>query len=67
MSVAVPGANWFKSSYSQPNGECVEAAHLADGMVGVRDSKNPTGAALVFHGLEWDRFTAAVQAGQFDL
>lgn len=67
MSVSPSGVNWYKSSYSQPNADCVEAAHLAGGLVGVRDSKNPTGPALVFGGSAWDRFTAAVKAGEFDL
>jgi hypothetical protein len=34
-------------------------------MVGVRDSKNPTGPALVFTPGEWDAFTAGVVDGEF--
>ncbi|MGV9413122.1 DUF397 domain-containing protein [Nocardia sp. NPDC003693] len=60
------GAHWFKSSYSRPNGECVEAAHLAEGSVGVRDSKNPAGPALVFDGSAWDDFLGRVCSGAFD-
>ncbi|WP_348537356.1 DUF397 domain-containing protein [Nocardia carnea] len=56
------GAHWVKSSYSQAGGECVEVAQLADG-VGVRDSKNPTGPALVFGPTEWAGFLRAVSAG----
>ncbi|WP_282778171.1 MULTISPECIES: DUF397 domain-containing protein [unclassified Nocardia] len=67
MSVALSGASWLKSSYSQPSGECVEAAHLPHGRVGVRDSKHPSGPALVFGGTAWDAFTAALRAGRFDL
>ncbi|MBB1262447.1 DUF397 domain-containing protein, partial [Streptomyces alkaliterrae] len=40
---------WFKSSYSNNGGQCVEvAANLAAsrGVVPVRDSKHPTGPAL---------------------
>jgi len=36
-------------------------------MVGVRDSKNPTGPALVFAPTEWDAFTARLERGGFDL
>ncbi|WP_433603300.1 DUF397 domain-containing protein [Nocardia sp. CA-135953] len=61
----LPGAAWFKSSYSQGASECVEVAWLSEGGVGVRDSKNPTGAALVFAPAEWDAFMAGVQDGEF--
>ncbi|WP_433665550.1 DUF397 domain-containing protein [Nocardia sp. CA-128927] len=40
-------------------------AHLDGGLVGVRDSKNPTGPALVFTPGAWDAFTAGVVDGQF--
>ncbi|MFI7190355.1 DUF397 domain-containing protein [Nocardia nova] len=67
MSVDLSGAQWFKSSRSSSQKECVEVAHLSEGMVGVRDSKNPTGAALVFAPAEWDAFTARLERGNFDL
>ncbi|MFI5776655.1 DUF397 domain-containing protein [Nocardia sp. NPDC051570] len=57
---------WHKSSYSQSGGDCVEVAHLDDGGVGVRDSKNTSGPALVFAPGEWDAFTADLQNGEFD-
>lgn len=57
---------WFKSSYSETTGQCVEVAHLDGGMVGVRDSKNLNGPALVFSPAEWDAFTAGAHAGEFD-
>lgn len=44
----------------------MEAAFLDGGLVGVRDSKNPTGPALVFTPGEWDAFTAGIQGGEFD-
>lgn len=38
---------WRKSSHSSPTGsDCVELADLGDRVVGVRDSKNPTGPIL---------------------
>lgn len=49
------GAHWVKSSYSQAGGECVEVAQLAQG-VGVRDSKNAAGPALIFEADEWVAF-----------
>ncbi|WP_433522447.1 DUF397 domain-containing protein [Nocardia pseudovaccinii] len=57
--------NWFKSSYSEGSGQCVEVAWLDGGRVGIRDSKNPTGPALVFTPGEWDAFAAGVQDGEF--
>ncbi|WP_063046627.1 DUF397 domain-containing protein [Nocardia pseudovaccinii] len=66
MTIHVSGAQWFKSSRSSGKEECVEIAWLAGGHVGVRDSKNPTGPALVFTPREWDAFTAGVQEGEFN-
>ncbi|MBF6059833.1 DUF397 domain-containing protein [Nocardia terpenica] len=66
MTVDLAGALWFKSSRSSTGGECVEVAHLSSGRVGVRDSKNPTGPALVFAPAEWDAFAAEVKDGEFD-
>lgn len=62
MRTDLSGASWFKSSYSQHGGECVEVAHTADA-VGVRDSKNPAGSALIFAPAEWDAFLRAVSTG----
>ncbi|MGI5217682.1 DUF397 domain-containing protein [Nocardia sp. CA-290969] len=62
-SADLSGARWFKSSRSSGSKECVEAAHLSAGMVGVRDSKNPAGPALVFSADEWDAFLAFAKRG----
>ena len=60
MNFDLHSARWFKSSRSQIGRDCVEVAHLDGGMVGVRDSKNPTGPALIFTPGEWDAFVANV-------
>jgi hypothetical protein len=60
-------AVWFKSSRSSRRDTCVEVAHLTDSTVGVRDSTNPTGPALVFTPTAWDAFTTALGSGRFDL
>lgn len=61
------GAVWRKASYSNGNGgNCVEVADLDGGARAVRDSKNPTGQALMFTAAEWVAFTASVRAGEFD-
>ncbi|MBB5917466.1 hypothetical protein BJY24_006378 [Nocardia transvalensis] len=66
MTFDLSAAEWFKSSRSSTGGDCVEVAHLAEGMVGVRDSKNPNGPALVFSPSEWDAFNADVKRHRFN-
>ncbi|MCM2390130.1 DUF397 domain-containing protein [Streptomyces albipurpureus] len=55
---------WFKSSYSNDSGGCcVEVARLTSG-VGIRDSKNKQGPALVVPSGAWHGFIAfAARAG----
>ncbi|MFE9328313.1 DUF397 domain-containing protein [Nocardia sp. NPDC052278] len=60
------GAQWFKSSHSSGGSECVEVAFLDGGRVGLRDSKNPTGPALVLNPGEWNAFTAGMNDGEFE-
>ncbi|MFB8279562.1 DUF397 domain-containing protein [Nocardia colli] len=67
MNVDLSGAKWFKSTRSGGTKDCVEVAFLDGGRVGVRDSKNPTGPALVFSPAEWTAFTAGVVDGEFNL
>jgi hypothetical protein len=53
------GAPWRKSSYSnEEGGACVEVADGLPGIVPVRDSKNPTGPALLVNAGAWQAFTA---------
>jgi hypothetical protein len=66
------GAAWRKSSFSGGNGgACVEVAivsggtEASGGAVALRDSKNPTGPALLFTPDEWREFTRAVRQGEF--
>lgn len=62
MNVDLSGARWFKSSRSDAVKDCVEVAFV-DGAVGVRDSKNRTGPALVFSPAAWERFSSALSNG----
>ncbi len=66
MTIDLSGARWFKSSRSGAKTECVEVAWLQAGHVGVRDSKNPTGPALIFTADEWSIFAARLEGGNFD-
>jgi uncharacterized protein DUF397 len=65
---AIPDATalaaWRKSSYSE-NGEagCVEVSDGYHAGVPVRDSKNPTGPALVVPTPAWSAFVSAVASG----
>ncbi|MEU7766498.1 DUF397 domain-containing protein [Nocardia sp. NPDC049190] len=63
MTVDLSKAEWFKSSHSGTQADCVEVAFLVGGPVGVRDSKDPTGPALVFTPTEWAAFIAGVAGG----
>jgi hypothetical protein len=60
------GLRWFKSSASSAQG-CVEVAHLPQGGVAVRDTKDRTKAAHRYTGDEWQAFLAGAKNGEFDL
>ncbi|MEV4129249.1 DUF397 domain-containing protein [Nocardia sp. NPDC049707] len=59
-------ARWFKSTRSSGGKDCVEVAFLSSSFVGMRDSKNPNGPALVFTPDQWDAFTIAISDGNFN-
>jgi Domain of unknown function (DUF397) len=64
--MTIDHVTWHKSSYSNgTGGACVEVADLSADRA-VRDSKDPTGPALMFTATEWAAFTAGVRAGEFD-
>ncbi|MBQ0901825.1 DUF397 domain-containing protein [Micromonospora sp. U21] len=54
------GAVWRTSSRSG-NSECVEVADNLPGVVGVRDSKDPSGPVLVFAPAAWRAFVAVAR------
>ncbi|MFB9432335.1 DUF397 domain-containing protein [Streptoalloteichus tenebrarius] len=53
-------AVWRRSSQSVASGNCVEVAR-GPGWVAVRDSKNPSGPALVFEPGRFDVFLRQVR------
>ena len=57
---------WFKSSYSAQNGDCVEVrSRYGVGGVGLRDSKALYGPVLEFTGAEWGKFIRGIQDNEF--
>ncbi|HEY1625307.1 MAG TPA: DUF397 domain-containing protein [Streptosporangiaceae bacterium] len=60
------GLRWFKSSFSGGGG-CVEVAHLPEGGVAVRDTKDRAKAAHVYTRGEWQAFLIGAKNGEFDL
>jgi hypothetical protein len=66
MSNKVTPTGWFKSTYSNNGGECVEINLDDPEIVLVRDSKNPAGPAHRFTNPEWDAFLLGAKEGQFN-
>jgi Domain of unknown function (DUF397) len=60
------GLRWFKSSTSGSGG-CVEVAHLPEGGVAVRDTKDRSKVPHVYTSREWEAFLIGVKNGEFDL
>ncbi|WP_434740842.1 DUF397 domain-containing protein [Micromonospora sp. SH-82] len=52
---------WRKSSRSGNGNNCVEVADNLPDVVGLRDSKDPTGPALTFEPAAWSRFVQGVK------
>ena len=60
-------AVWRKARRSHQNGGCVEVAANLPGVIAVRDSKHPSGPALIFTPDEWTAFIGGAKDGEFDL
>ncbi|MFF7730574.1 DUF397 domain-containing protein [Streptomyces sp. NPDC008001] len=59
-------SDWFKSSHSNQDngGTCVSVSVLAD-HVGIRDTKQQNGPAVVTPAAAWTAFIRGVQGGQW--
>ena len=65
MTADLAQATWRRSSHSGGSGNCVEIAGNLQGAVGVRDSKDPSGPALVVTPGAWRTFAVRVKSGEF--
>ena len=65
-ATALDHVTWQKSQHSNPNGACVEVALLPGGEIAVRNSRFPSGPALVYTRAEIAAFLAGAKAGEFD-
>ncbi|MFE4828461.1 DUF397 domain-containing protein [Streptomyces sp. NPDC056672] len=63
--VDLTDTEWIKSSRSNGQSACVEAAFLGNGVVPVRDSKGLQGPVLIFGADTWSSFVAEVREGDF--
>jgi hypothetical protein len=59
-------ARWRKSEASNPSGSCVQVAELGDGAIAMRNSRYPSGPALIYTRAEIAAFLAGVKNGEFD-
>ncbi|MFV2197408.1 DUF397 domain-containing protein [Nocardiopsis sp. LOL_012] len=60
------GAAWQKAKRSNSQGACVEMARLTDGSIAVRNSRFPSGPALVYTQEEIDCLILGAKDGDFD-
>lgn len=57
---------WRKASYSHAANNCVEFAAM-DGVVHVRDSKQPNGPIITYAVADWHAFVDGAKKGKFDV
>ncbi|MBE1585468.1 DUF397 domain-containing protein [Nonomuraea angiospora] len=58
-------AGWITASSDQ-GGDCLEAKHLPDGRIALRDTEQPDAEPWVVRRAVWDKFVAGAKNGIFD-
>ena len=58
-------AGWITASSGQ-GGDCLEAKHLSDGRVALRDTEQPDIQPWVLRRAVWDKFITGAKNGMFD-
>lgn len=61
-----PHVAWRKSSYSNGGTNCVEFAQLPDGMIGMRNSRDPDGTVLAYPRAALAELLAGIKHGEYD-
>jgi hypothetical protein len=62
----IADVTWRKSQRSNSQGNCVEMAELTDGSVAMRNSRHPSGPALVYTRSEIEAMILGAKDGDFD-
>ncbi|WP_327072050.1 DUF397 domain-containing protein [Kitasatospora sp. NBC_01302] len=58
---------WIKAAASSGSGACVEIAHLPEGGVFLRDSKDKSRPIHWYTAQEWTAFLSGAKNGEFDV
>ncbi|MFC4012640.1 DUF397 domain-containing protein [Nonomuraea purpurea] len=58
-------AGWITASSDQ-GGDCLEAKHLSDGRIALRDTEQPNAKPWVVRRAVWDKFVVGAKNGIFD-
>lgn len=65
-AAALAGVTWLKSKHSGCLGNCVDVAVLNNGEVAMRNSRDPSGPALILSRDEMAAFLGSTKDGEFE-